>query len=167
MVIVADLYKKGYSIRKIAAAVQEDFGLDKPPSTRTILKDVNSLLAEWKETRIGDTDLAVQLELERIDQAVSELWEAWEKSKQDQKLKSHKQKGKQIGKGITPTEVEKTEKEEINYGDVRYITEIRHQLSERRKLLGLYQPDKIENTGSIVHVFQEVVDDGTNDGTGD
>lgn len=167
MVLVSEMYKKGYSIRKIAAAVQEAFDMPKPPSTETIFKDIKSLLTEWRSTRVENTDEAVQLELERIDYYVTELVEAWEKSKQDQKLKSHKQKGKSSGKGITPTEVEKTEKEEINYGDVRYISEIRQQLMERRKLLGLYQPDKIENTGSIVHVFQEVIDDGNNDGTGD
>lgn len=51
------------------------------------------LLAEWREARIDNTDYALQLELERIDDLIKEAWEAWEKSKTDYERKKAKQQG--------------------------------------------------------------------------
>ena len=114
--IVAQLFKRGYSRRKIREEVKNRLDL-KSYSLGTVQSDVQTLLAEWREDRIENTDDLVQLELERIDDAVRELWEQWEKT-------------------------ERTETEVICLGDASYIAEIRKQLEERRKLLGLYAPEK-------------------------
>lgn len=155
---VSQLYKKGYSIRKIADMTTEYLEAKKPISPSTIHGDIEYLLKEWRNNRITNIDDATQLELERIDMSIMELWEAWEKSKTNQSLKFSRQKGKlqtdskkdkegeSDGK-ITPTEIEKGVKETVEFGDPRYITEIRFQLIERRKLLGLYSPEKTELTG--------------------
>ena len=45
--------------------------------------------------------------------------------------------------------VERTEKEVIGLGNTAYIAEIRQQLMERRKLLGLYAPEKREMSGTM------------------
>ena len=55
--------------------------------------DIQSLLEEWRENRIEDMDAALQLELERIDDTVRELWKQWEKSKTDYTKTARKQKG--------------------------------------------------------------------------
>ena len=155
---VSQQYKKGYSIRKIADMATEYLEAKKPISPSTIHGDIEYLLKEWRNNRITNIDDATQLELERIDMQVVELWEAWEKSKTNQSLKFSRQKGKlqSDSKGgkegenegkITPTEIEKGVKETVEFGDPRYITEIRFQLAERRKLLGLYSPEKTELTG--------------------
>ncbi len=156
--IVANLYKKGYSYDQIRKEVMDKTGV-KTYSKSTVHKDVQILLTEWRENRLKDTDLAIQAELEKINLQEQELWIAWEKSKLDQKSTSKKQKGiaaKQaaVGKGgltstdkITTTAVEKIEKEEINYGDVRYQEAINRLGIERRKLLGLYAAEKKEITG--------------------
>lgn len=156
-VIVADCYKRGLTIRQTCDQVMVQMGLDKLPSTKAIFNDRHALLKEWKEERIESTDDLVQLELQRINEAIVELWEAWKKSKTDFKAKFSKRKG-ELPKGgkdssgsITTTQLEQGEKEEINFGDPRYITEIRNQLIERRKLLGLYAPEKSASE-SIVHV---------------
>ncbi|MDH6308099.1 hypothetical protein M2451_002618 [Dysgonomonas sp. PFB1-18] len=161
--IVAELYKRGKSIRQIAKEVKVRLNLDKMPSTQTIFADTQLLLKEWREYRITNTDELVQLELERIDDAIVELWDAWNKSKQDYQASNRKQKaqiekaGKEKGedgepKGkdgkVTPYYLEEGKKEVRKYGDVSYISEIRQQLQERRKLLGLYAPDKRELTGA-------------------
>ena len=80
--IVAQLFKRGYSRRKIREEVKNRLDL-KSYSLGTVQSDVQTLLAEWREDRIENTDDLVQLELERIDDAVRELWEQWEKSKTD------------------------------------------------------------------------------------
>ncbi|MFA5849954.1 MAG: hypothetical protein WC833_08725 [Bacteroidales bacterium] len=169
--IAADLYKKGHSIRSIKGEVMKRLGLE-TLSTKTVHSDIQYLLVEWKKSRIEDTDLAVQLELTRIDDTIKELWEQWEKSKTDYKVTAEKKKGgpskkdpvkgiAKIGFGVAPAEseqaqpndtiktysIEKSTKNVTALGDVSYIAEIRQQLIERRKLLGLYAPEKTELTG--------------------
>jgi hypothetical protein len=161
LVLVGELYKKGYSFRDIREEVlrRGDFNTY---SLATVKNDVDTLLKDWRKTRIDDVDLAIQLELERIDRQLRELWEAWDKSKTDHKSKSKKQSGVAVKDGktvnqkgqltdgadkIKTTSIEQTEKEEINFGDARYQNEITKLGVERRKLLGLYAPEKKELTG--------------------
>ena len=73
MVIVAELYKRGWNIRRIADEVKARMGTS--CSTRTIWNDIQDLLKEWQANRIQDVDARLQLELERIDDCVAELWE--------------------------------------------------------------------------------------------
>jgi hypothetical protein len=64
--IVAKLYKRGYSIRKIRDEVMRR--LDLPTySLQTVHKDVRTLLDEWRESRRDALDDALELELQRID----------------------------------------------------------------------------------------------------
>lgn len=150
--IVAELYKRGNSVRKIKAEVMKRLGLGSY-STKTVHSDIQTLLKEWRDSRLEDMDLALQLELERIDEAVRDLWEQWEKSKTDYTKTTSKRKGapvndKKTGSSTIKTfQKEETEAEVIRLGDPSYIAEIRQQLAERRKLLGLYAPDKREITG--------------------
>jgi hypothetical protein len=145
--IVARLYKRGYSLRKIRDEVLRRLDIASY-SLQTVHRDVHSLLEEWRESRIDDTDQAIQLELERIDDTVRELWEQWEKSKQDYTKTSSKRKGapvtdkKKKEARMRTYQKEETETEVIRLGDASYIAEIRAQLIERRKLLGLYAPEK-------------------------
>lgn len=149
--IVAQLYKRGYSVRKIAKEVQARLQLAKVPNPSTIQSDIKKLLNEWREYRLDNIEDRMQLELERIDDCIIELWNAWEKSKTDYTQEQAKQKGSPIAgdaKKHSITEIEQQRKEIRKFGDVSYITEIRQQLAERRKLLGLYAPDKREVTGA-------------------
>lgn len=152
--IVAQLYKRGYSIRKIQSDVVKRLEL-KTYSLATVHKDIQTLLDEWRENRIEDMDAALQLELERIDDTVRELWEQWEKSKTDYTKTARKQKGSptrdnQTGQtSIRTYQTERTETEVIRLGDPSYISEIRQQLAERRKLLGLYAPEKKDISGGV------------------
>ena len=152
--IVANLYKRGYSFRKIAAEVKERLGLEKDVSLNTIHGDIKALKKELLETRISDMGFALNLELARIDDTIRELWSQWEKSKQDYTKRSETQKGspkkkddKSPGEVIKTYQVEKTVQEIVQLGNVAYIAEIRMQLAERRKLIGLYAPERKELTG--------------------
>lgn len=157
MVIVADLYKRGWSISKIAAEVRSR--MNTTCSTRTIWNDIQDLLDEWRSTRINDVDQRLQLELERIDDAVCELWEQWDKSKENWVREYNKRigvpvpvtdnNGQPVGEQaeIQTVKRENTTENVVGLGDPRYIAEIRQQLAERRKLLGLYAATKTEVTG--------------------
>ena len=152
--IVAQLYKRGYSVRKIRDEVMRR--LDLPTySLQTVQKDIRSLLDEWRESRIEDMDDALELELQRIDDTVRELWEQWEKSKTDYSKTESKQKGspsrdKDTGQTTIRTfQTERKETEVVSLGNPAYISEIRQQLAERRKLLGLYAPEKKDVQGTM------------------
>lgn len=145
--IVAELYKRGNSVRKIQSEVMKRLDLNSY-STKTVHDDIQTLLKEWRENRLENIDYALQLELERIDDTVRELWVQWEKSKQDYTKTSNKRKGAPVrdkNTGETPIKTyqqEQTATEIVGLGDTSYIAEIRQQLVERRKLLGLYAPEQ-------------------------
>lgn len=152
MLIVAELYKKGWSVSKIAQEVRTR--MNTTCSTRTVWNDINSLLKEWRETRIQDMDNRLQLELERIDDCVAELWEQWAKSKEDWIREHNKRIGvpTEESNGGGGGEIQTIRRENltenvVGLGNPAYIAEIRQQLAERRKLLGLYATVKTEITG--------------------
>ena len=156
MVIVAELYKRGWSIQRITQEVKARMNLT-TLSTRTVWRDIESLLEEWRKHRLKDVDQRLQLELERIDDAVSELWEQWDKSKEDWVREHNKRVGVPVPVGDGSVSGEETEiatvKREnvtenvVGLGNPAYMAEIRQQLAERRKLLGLYAATKTEVTG--------------------
>lgn len=155
--IIAPLYKRGWSIAKIAEEVRTR--MNTTCSTRTIWNDINEMLDEWRATRIQDVDQRLQLELERIDDAVRELWEQWEKSKEDWVREHNKRIGVPVpatdGNGqptgeateIVTVKRENQTENVVGLGNPAYMAEIRQQLAERRKLLGLYAATKTEVTG--------------------
>lgn len=152
--IVSELYKRGYSLRAIRIEVMKQLDL-KTYSLGSVHNDIKSLLEEWKKNRIEDMDAVLQLELKRIDDTCRELWSQWEKSKIDYVKTAKRQKGAPgrdslTGEiGMKTIQAEKTEVEIYGLGDTSYISEIRQQLIERRKLLGLYAPEKKNINGNI------------------
>ena len=150
MVIVAELYRRGWSIRAIAEEVKARLG--GTCSTRTVWNDIRDLLCEWREMRVRDVDACVQLELERVDECVRELWGQWEKSKEDWVRENNKRVGLPSAGEDGNAEIQTVKRENstqnvVGLGNPAYLAEIRMQLSERRKLLGLYDAAKVEVTG--------------------
>ena len=154
LIIVAQLYKRGYSYRQIRAEVMKRLDLE-TYSLRTVHNDVKYLLDEWKENRLEDINDAIQLELERIDETCRELWSQWEKSKEDYIATNNTRKGTPTQNRLTGQRefqtysVEEQTKSIIALGNPAYIAEIRQQLAERRKLLGLYAPEKRDISGRL------------------
>lgn len=150
--IVARLYKRGYSVRQIRQEVMTRLTLPSY-SLGTVHKDISTLLEEWRDNRLGDMNDALQLELERIDETCRELWAQWEKSKEDYNKTTSTRKGapsrnKETGANTVKTySIEERTSNIIGLGNPQYIAEIRQQLAERRKLLGLYAATKTEVTG--------------------
>lgn len=150
--IVAELYKHGYSWREIMDETKARLGLTSY-SSRTLSKDIKRLLSEWREQRLTDTEELMQKELAVIDDIIKEAWIAWNKSKTDKTQRSAKQKGvpgeEGSGTDVVTLQMEQATKELICYGDPRYLDVIDKQTKERRKLLGLYAPEKKEFSGDF------------------
>lgn len=149
--IIAELYKRGYSLRKITEEVKRRLNLPKL-AVSTIYNDVQTLLNEWRESRIENIDQALQLELERIDDTTAELWEQWDKSKEEAQKTTTTRSGRIKGKGNAGIETDAVSESRTNVGGLgnpAYIAEIRQQLIERRKLLGLYAPEARQVKGEV------------------
>lgn len=145
--IIAQLYRRGYSYRQIRSEVMARLDLD-TYAIGTLHNDIKYLLSQWRESRLEDIDDAIQLELQRIDEAVRELWSQWEQSK-EQQTETTKWKKSSAGGAGGNSPVSESRKVKGGLGDVSYIAEIRKQLMERRKLLGLYAPEKKDISGDL------------------
>lgn len=149
--IIAELYKRGYSLRKITEEVKRRLNIPKL-AVSTTYNDVQTLLKEWRESRIENIDQALQLELERIDDTTAELWEQWDKSKEEAQKTTTTRSGRIKGKGSSGIETDAVSESRTNVGGLgnpAYIAEIRQQLIERRKLLGLYAPEARQVKGEV------------------
>ena len=162
--ILSTLYKRGYSYREMRAEVMARLGL-KTYALSSVKNDIDTMLAEWREARIEDLDLALQLELERIDTLIKEAWEAWERSKESYRKTKDSQEGvpwnpkegdddgddisTEVKQGVFTIKVKRSSEDVVSYGDPRYLEVINKLCIERRKLLGLYAPDKHDITGEV------------------
>ena len=149
--IISELYKRGYSLRKITEEVKRRLNIPKL-AVSTTYNDVQTLLKEWRESRIENIDQALQLELERIDDTTAELWEQWDKSKEEAQKTTTTRSGRIKGKGGSGIETDAVSESRTNVGGLgnpSYIAEIRQQLIERRKLLGLYAPEARQVKGEV------------------
>lgn len=159
--LVSRYYAKGcYSVRKIAEIynnLPQVIATGETVTASTIQNDIKALLKEWRASRITNTGELVEKELRAIEENILTAWEGWEKSFTNQKKKSKKQKGALVkntandgaDQTIKPLSLEQSEIDEINYGDPRFLAEIRNNQAERRKLLGLYAPEKQDTTTKI------------------
>lgn len=150
--IVSQMFLRQHTVRQIRAEVMKRLNLQ-TYSTATVQNDIKTVLEELQQQRLDNAEYALQLELERIDETCRELWGQWEKSKEDYVRTMKKRKGvpkfgDEGGKSKT-TQIETRESTVIGLGNVSYISEIRAQLQERRKLLGLYAPEKKEVSGEL------------------
>lgn len=152
MEIVAQMYLRQNSVRKIRDEVMKRLNL-KTYSTKTVHEDIQRCLREWREDRIENMDDAITIELQRIDDICRELWEQWEKSKEDYIRTNKERKGvPRMGDAdgrMQTTNIKTTESNIVGLGNVAYISEIRAQCQERRRLLGLYSAEKKEISGEV------------------
>lgn len=141
--IVAVLYKRGKSYRAIREEVMRRLAL-RTYSLGSVKNDIDFLLKEWREFRLSNMDDLVQLELERIDDAFSECMEQWELSKEDYESQVTTKKATKDGsiKGDKRSQIETRTAAVRGLGNPAFIAEARAQLVERRKLLGLYSPER-------------------------
>lgn len=151
MELLAPLFKHGYTYREMQREVMARLNL-KSYSLRQVKYDIDALLKEWQEYRVTAVDANIQLELQRIDNIVREAWGAWEKSKEDYKRIRQQQDRVPVGSDkaggdgeegdLSLVHASQTTENVVECGDPRYLDVINRQLQERRKLLGLYAPEK-------------------------
>lgn len=172
--LIAQLLKRGYTCREMAEEIKARLDL-KTCSPATVAADIKFLLEEWRQTSLLSTAEYVQLELQRIDDVIKEAWEAWDKSKTTYERKKATQHGVPTNpngggnsddNSITMTGIAQSSELVSPSGDPRYLDIIHKATIERRKLLGLYAPEKKDvtsNGNAIMQSIQIEVIDKTED----
>lgn len=120
---VAELWLKGYSIKRIASSVEMT-----PRQVRELVLKSKSIWVKRKELALTDV---VAEQLRRVDLIEMNAWEAWERSQQDQ-VETKVQTTKE---GTFKTRTTKTA-----VGDSRFIDVALKCVEQRCKLLGVYKP---------------------------
>nr|DAP74661.1 MAG TPA: hypothetical protein [Caudoviricetes sp.] len=145
--LIAPLYFKAYTFREIAESVSAITG--RTISHVTVFNDVKEILKESEEARKDFVNNQLTIELGKINKLEREYWEAWEKSKTDQKKKSVEKKDDCEGdpaKGKKKSSTRVLGEEIINMGDPRYLAGIERCIEMRCKLLGINGTQKVDVT---------------------
>ena len=138
---VSDLLAKGFNNQQIIMAVKDRYDLDWNMRKVNLVKDLLHKL--WRcETAHAMND-QVARELATIDTQIRETWEAWEFSKRG--IKHTKTRTENSDSECDENQYKITEivnEETTTSGDVKYLQHLNELGKERRKLLGLYAPEK-------------------------
>lgn len=159
--IVIEFKLMGSSFTQIGVKCAEILGLAKPVPHQTIIADWELIQAEWRAERVQSIDEVRDAELKAIEHLIHTCYNAWFKTITDNDKKSLKKKGLPIGENgkITTKEIEEVISNNINYGNVAYLAEIRANQIERRKILGVYSAVKQDLKISEVRII-ELPDNG-------
>lgn len=129
---VAEVYLRGGNTHTETGVM---FGV----SRATIARDITKIKEEWREAREHDVDLAITIELKRLEIIEAQAWDQWERSK----LAAEKTKSSRTNKDGVDTQHKQVET--INQcGDPRYLNVVLTCIEKRSALLGLNKPVKVD-----------------------
>jgi len=144
---IGTLYLQGC----LQADIAEKVGV----SQATVSRDLKALHKKWLASASRDFATAKAKEIAKIDHLERTYYAAWERSCEDAKTITQKQKGKaakrkdQDGEFIAerPAEVSKISKEQA--GDPRFLQGVQWCIDKRCKIWGVDAPVKVEHSGSV------------------
>lgn len=139
---VADKYLKGWT--------QQDIADKYRVNQATISRDLAAIKDQWIQSAIVDFDSAQARELARIDKLERQYWDAWDRSQEEIKKASQRQKGPKSSPSFTET----SQTVEERVGDPRYLSGVQWCIEMRCKLLGLFAPTRTEHRGVIAAAVQ-------------
>jgi hypothetical protein len=132
---VASLYLRG----KFQSEISKEVNVDRC----TVSRDLQVIEEEWLKSGVMDLNAAKARELAKLDEIERQAWDAWEKSRKDSEtmeVTGTAQGGKSI-----PDKVKKiTHRRD---GDPKYLDIVLNCVRQRRDILGLDAPKKLEHGG--------------------
>lgn len=150
-VVMARMYLKGKTLREIADALAFSDGREYKLSIQMIHRDMQIMSQRWVEMAIQNIGEVKGRELAKIDILELEAWQAWERSRVEQKRSKtgRRETGEPGEAQATPAKVsKKTDSLEVwkseQHGDPRYLTTVQWCIEKRCKLLGLDAPQKMD-----------------------
>ena len=157
---VSDLLAKGFNNQQIIETVNTKFELNWKLSHVKVMKELLHKL--WRCEIAHTMNDQIAREVATIDTQLKEAWSAWEFSKKGiQHKKSRKEK--KVGDDSLEGSYDLSEiicEEDTTAGDVKYLQHINELGKEKRKLLGLYAPEKKENSGGPQAVQFNLIGEG-------
>lgn len=145
LLLIADLYGKNYSYRKIADKLNQERPYN--ITFQQVSYDIKSLFDEWQAEHKEKVDSYLIEQLKKLDLLECEYWSAWERSKAEFKKKTIKGKGCSAGQKKSMPMEQTLHTEERN-GNPAYLAGVERCIEKRAKLLGL-AVDKVEHSGEI------------------
>ena len=156
---VSDMIAKGYNNQKIILSVKEKYAVEWSMRKLSIVKELVHKM--WRAEMTHTIEDQVAKEIAVIDVQINEAWEGYEKSKHPKRKKNREEHS--TGELMAGTQYDLTEKEENEEdlaGDPKYLQIITDLGKERRKLLGLYAPEKRESGSGGVNIHLNMVGGG-------
>lgn len=165
---VSDLVAKGFNDKQIVDVVNNKYNLNWSLAAVRVCKSL--LRKVWRAETACMMEDQISQELASIQTQEKEAWEAWEFSKRGIKKRSTKTaKSKGDAPELTYDLTEIIDNESVTEGNIKFLELINELHKERRKLLGLYAPEKKSagagNGGTTAIQFNFVGNEG-NDGVG-
>ena len=146
---MSDMYAKGFNDEQIQRVVNEKYNLE---WNMTQVRTMKTLIRKlWRAQMAHDMNEQITEEVNAINVQIKECWEAWERSKKGTLSKTTRKaesQGDVPGSENTYSLEETLLKEDTNTGEVKYMSLINELGKEKRKLLGLYAPEKKEVKGN-------------------
>lgn len=145
---------QGKSLAAIGQLLASVHGRPKPYDHSVIGTAMRKIEERWKAAATANHDAYIRQEVAKLDLQEAELWEAWEKSKQDTTTQSiattedddappdEKKEPEKRGRGRPPLKTKKTLAKKTGHGNSAYMQLILQVQQRRAKLLGLDAPDK-------------------------
>lgn len=150
--IAIEMYNKGYTQHEIAAYISDisDYSI----SNRQVSEDIKKVRERWLETQQDEYRVLVRQELSRLEAFENEAWRAWRESKGTVTQKRVEEVAKKVrdeydgevdDEELVRLMVDKvvtTTSESV--GDRSFLELIFKTQQERRKLLGVYAPARLD-----------------------
>jgi hypothetical protein len=142
---VSDLLLRGATFCEIRESVlakhNKDFSIDQIRKYRDTCHDI------WKNELIANFDEVLSKDLARIDYQEKILWEALDESRKGKK-RIHRESTSSNGEAKSVTFNSESESEDLELSgiDMKIFEKIMELNKERRKLLGIYAPERKEAT---------------------
>jgi hypothetical protein len=141
---VSRMMLRGYT----AAAIKDAINAERPENAHVteemVYRDIHLLTEKWERRSALRVDKWKTIERQKLDAMESELWEQWERSKQD-KVKQGVRENSAPG-GATGAQAKYADKEGRVGNPVIMQTILKVQ-ERRARLLGLDEPDRSEVSG--------------------
>lgn len=155
---VSDLLAKGFNNQQIIDTVKKKYNLEWKMVHVNKVKELLHKL--WRCEMAHSMNDQIAREVATIDTQLKEAWTAWEFSKKG--IKHEKKRTTKSSSPAAEMSFDVTEvitDEDTTAGDVKFLQHINDLGKEKRKLLGLYAPEKKDNGGPQTAVQLNFVGD--------
>lgn len=160
---VSDLLAKGFNNQQIVVAVKDKYDLNWNIQKVNLVKMLLHKL--WRAEMAHSMNDQIAREIATLDTQIKEAWEAWEFSKKGIKhTKSRTEKSESKAPEMQYNLVEIINEENVTAGEVKFLQHINELGKEKRKLLGLYAPEKKDAGGPKTAVQLNFVGEGAGEG---